>query len=89
MSKRSVCWCDLFAQQDGPPVAQHGEITELMAGIGLGQRFGPRGDLVAREKVGALPILARHRGSSPKACASGTLNITSSGARTGTGFCRT
>jgi len=50
-------WCDLLAQQDSPPVAQHGEIAELMPGVGLGKGFGALGDLVARENGRAFLTL--------------------------------
>ena len=49
--------CHLLAQQYCPPIAKHGEISELMPRIGLSERLGALGDPVARENGGALVAL--------------------------------
>ena len=41
---------DLFPQEHGSPIAQHGEVPKLVAGIGLGQGKGPLGKLIAAEQ---------------------------------------
>jgi len=45
---------ELFAQQDRATVAEHGEVAELMAGIGLGQRVGPGQSAIPREHFDPL-----------------------------------
>ena len=42
----------MFAENNGPSVPEHGEIPELMTGIGLGKRFGSFGDEVAGKEFG-------------------------------------
>ena len=42
---------EVFAQQNRSPVSQHGEVTKLMTGIGLGNRFGPIGYPIAGKEV--------------------------------------
>jgi len=52
-------WGDLLAEQDGPPVPQHGEMAELMAGIGLGEGLGAFRHQVPGEHCDAIFTLER------------------------------
>ena len=41
----------VFAEQNRPPVAEHGEVAELVARVRLGQRFGARRQGVSGENL--------------------------------------
>ena len=75
---------DLLAEQDRTAVAESGEVAELVAGVRLRDRPPAFGQGIAGEDRGAFgPSSAS--GSSPSVAASGRLNATRRGSRTGVG----
>jgi hypothetical protein len=66
----------LLAQENGPPVTQVGEVSELMPRVGL------------RDRLTAPVLPLNSFASSPREAANGSLKITISGRGTGTGAVR-